>query len=53
MVFFNQATMRTLPETGEDTLKEAQLQGHSGTFDWKASAQEIFSRTEFYHSYEY
>lgn len=53
MVFFNQATMRTLPETGEDTLIEATDGGHSGTSDFKGTAQEIFSRTEFYHSYHY
>ncbi|KAJ6596573.1 hypothetical protein B0H10DRAFT_2197131 [Mycena sp. CBHHK59/15] len=45
MVFFNQATMRTLPETGHDTLKEARHRGHSGTSDFTGTAQEIFSRT--------
>ncbi|KAJ6579901.1 hypothetical protein B0H10DRAFT_2099303 [Mycena sp. CBHHK59/15] len=53
MVFFNQATMRTLPETGHDTLKEARHRGHSGTSDFTGTAQEIFSRTEFFHSYQY
>ncbi|KAJ6551545.1 hypothetical protein B0H19DRAFT_1236678 [Mycena capillaripes] len=53
MVFFNQATMRTLLETGYDTLKKAQRHGHSGTSNWQEHAQAMFSQSEFYHNYKY
>ncbi|KAJ7893498.1 hypothetical protein B0H13DRAFT_1886381 [Mycena leptocephala] len=48
-VFFNQSTMRTGPETGRDTLKAARAAGHSGISDFGASAQEAFSRPEYFH----
>ncbi|KAJ7220740.1 hypothetical protein GGX14DRAFT_431909 [Mycena pura] len=48
-VFFNQSTMRTGPETGCDTLKKARAAGLSGISDFGASAQEAFSRPEYFH----
>ncbi|KAJ7939140.1 hypothetical protein B0H13DRAFT_1850877 [Mycena leptocephala] len=53
MVFFNQATMRTLQETGHDTLKKAKRHGHSGTSNCQERAQAMFSRSEFYHNHKY
>jgi hypothetical protein len=34
LVFFNQATMRTLPETGYNTMKESVANGGSGKIDF-------------------
>jgi hypothetical protein len=53
MVFFNQATMRTLAVTGHDSLNVAQANGQSRTSDWGESAQKAFTRTEFVHYYSY
>lgn len=44
LVFFNQATMRTGPVTGYNTLKEARLHGHSGTVDYGNDIQAAFEK---------
>ncbi|KAJ7626710.1 hypothetical protein B0H17DRAFT_1150958 [Mycena rosella] len=44
LVFFNQATMATGPTTGYNTLKNARLDGHSGTVDYGTCIQEAFEK---------
>lgn len=34
LVFFNQSTMRSLPETGYNTMKESRANGGSGKVDF-------------------
>jgi hypothetical protein len=43
-VFFNEASMYMSSETNHPTLAQAKLAGHSGTVDFKKSAQELFTQ---------